>query len=54
MVELIADICHPSDLLIPSGAFFASKTGQTCLSGGVFMVYSGAAWIECSGVNTGD
>lgn len=44
----------PRELILPNKSIANPKSGAICLSGAIIHCWTGAAWTQLSGVNTGD
>lgn len=57
MVELVGDICRPSDFILPNNdvsAILPSIRGQMVMSGADLLWFDGSSVQTLSGSNTGD
>lgn len=51
----MAEALTPTELILPTEISITTPiTGQLCMSGAILLCYSGSAWIQLSGTNTGD
>jgi len=54
-MAIVEDVIAPKEIILPTQETLTNpSTGQLCISGSKLFCYSGSAWIELSGVNTGD